>query len=109
MFGKFIDLQEHSSRKWGRENLILKYTRAQKIVKNVIHDFEYSILIKKMHWKKELKTSETEMPRERNFLEYCLLDFVELLVTKTSFFPWISGKELIFQTKKMETEEENQN
>lgn len=32
-------------------------------------------------------TSETEMPRERNLSAYCFLDFVELLVTNTSFFP----------------------
>lgn len=33
------------------------------------------------------QTSETEIPSERNLLAYCFLDLVELLVTKTSFFP----------------------
>lgn len=34
------------------------------------------------------QTSETEMPKDWNFLAYCILDFVELFVTKTSFFPY---------------------
>lgn len=35
------------------------------------------------------QTSETEMPTDWNFLAYSLLDLVELLVTKTSFLPYI--------------------
>ena len=34
------------------------------------------------------QTSETEIPKDWNFLAYCLLDFVELLVTNTNFLPW---------------------
>ena len=45
---------------------------------------------KKKYWKSLLKskaTSVTSSPSDLNFFEYCLLDFLELFVTKTNFFP----------------------